>query len=608
MPLKHSERRRVEVVREFGVLDDPSSQEAFDRIAKLAQRALDAPIAAIGFMDKERLWLKSHVGTPISQVAAGQSFSAYAVASRGTFVVEDALNDPRFKDLANVTGDPCIRSYAGTAILTHDGHALGVICVLDTKPRRFSEEELKILQDYAALVVTQIKFDREIGRLDSLTRLPNRLKLLLDLQSIARRNPGARRTLALVELMGTRHMDETIGALGLDFFNEQIRQAANLIGSRLGDTTVYHLGGAYLAVLLRGEDRDIDARLEEAVAELREPITTGTGIPFTLRPCVGARRIGIEGLTSPDVLRTVLSAARQARASEKTIAWYDAEDDAAHRASFRLLSDFPAALRSSDQLRLVYQPRVDFNSGRCVSVEALLRWNHPSLGPIAPAQFFPLVEKTGLIRQVTDRVMTRAIAQLAAWDRIGLSLRCSVNISVRNLLEDDFVDRLASALGRENVDPARLEVEIVEDIELDGGNVAAERLHRIRELGVCIAIDDFGSGYSNMSYLLSLPATTLKIDRSLISGMRSDRTADVTVSAIIDLSHELGYQVVCEGVEDEETYDLLRRKGADEAQGYLISRPLEVEHVADWIRHGHAIPKRPPNEITATPPRIQNFV
>ncbi|MFD2236537.1 EAL domain-containing protein [Aureimonas populi] len=587
MAARRRERRRIDAVKALGVMDDPTSRVAYDRIARLAQRIFGTEIVLITFMDGERQWFKSHLGTRMEENRPEESFCVHAIDNRATLVVEDTQEDERFRDLDPLDGAPLPRFYAGAPIITHDGHAIGTVCILDSAPRSFGEADRLALEDLASLVLTQVKMDREIGFLDPMTRLPNRLKLLLDMQAVARRDPDARRLLVLVDLMSTRDIDEAIGALGLDFFNEQVRHAAEMAVKVLPGTVVYHVGAAYLALLLESIG-DPAPLLSSVLGELRAPMPSAAGIPVALRPCAGLREVGLVEMASPDILRTVLAAARQAREAETGLAWYDAGKDEAHRRSFSLLSDFPAALRAEDQLRLVYQPRIDLATGRCHSVEALLRWNHPVMGAIPPSQFFPLVEKTGLIREVTQFVLRHAAGQVAAWEKEGLRLVCSVNVSVRNLLEEDFVERLEAVLAAAGVDPGRIEVEIVEDIDLDGSQTAVQRLRDIRALGVSVAIDDFGAGYSNISYLLALPASTLKIDRSLIAGMLSERMADITVSAMIDLGHRLGYRVVAEGVEDAETYALLEKRGCDEVQGYLIAKPLEVGAVRARIEAGLA--------------------
>lgn len=575
--------QRLEVVRDLAVMDDTTNQDAYDRIARIAQKVFDTPIVLITFMDGQRQWFKSHLGTEQRENTPAQSFCRVPVATKATTVVEDARDDPRFCGLKLVKGAPFLRFYAGAPLLTHDGHAIGTLCLLDVKPRTLSAEQMRMLEDLASLVMIQVKSDREIGRVDPLTRLPNRIQFLLSLQDLIRANPSTNCWIVSVDVIDNRHADDVIGALGIDFYNEQVRHAATILKRRLTKNTIYHVGGAYLAFILDASDGDPEPLIHQLAADLREPLVTSRGIPAALNPCFGLRRAGLMEMASPDVLRTVLSAAREARLNECLFATYNIDNDAAQKRMYSLLTDLPEALRSRKQLYLVYQPRIDVASRRCIAAEALLRWNHPHWGAVSPAEFFPLVEKTGLIHEVTDWVMRSVLRQIAAWQAKGIDLSCSFNISAKNLFEDDLVARLDEILTATGVDPSRLEVEVVEDMNLDNSHVAMERLKQIRALGIGVAVDDFGSGYSNLAYLLSLPASSLKIDRSLVAQALNDQSAAVTVPAIIKLGHDLGYHMVAEGVEKSETFEQLRQWGCDEVQGYLFAPPMPPEAFEAWL-------------------------
>lgn len=579
--------QRLEVVRDLGVMDDTTNQEAYDRLARIAQELFSVPVVLITFMDGQRQWFKSHLGTDRRENTPDQSFCRVPIATKQTTVVENAQDDARFCGLEDVTGGPALRFYAGAPLLTHDGFALGTLCLFDVKPRKFAPHQVRMLEDLAALVMIQVKSDREIGRVDPLTRLPNRIQFLLGLQDMIRANPATDCWIVSVDVIDNRHADDVIGALGIDFYNEQVRHAAAILKRRLAKHTIYHVGGAYLAFILDAGDGDPKSLIHQLDADLREPLVTSRGIPAALNPCFGLRQAGLMEMASPDVLRTVLSAAREARLSECLFATYDIDNDAAQKRMYSLLSDLPEALRSQKQLYLVYQPRIDVTSRRCIGTEALLRWNHPHWGPVSPAEFFPLVEKTGLIHEVTDWVMRSVLRQIATWQAKGIDLCCSFNISSKNLFEDDLVARLDEVLKATGVDPSRLEVEVVEDMNLDNSHIASERLQQIRDLGIGVAIDDFGSGYSNLAYLLSLPATSLKIDRSLIAQALNDQNAAVTVPAVIKLGHDLGYHMVAEGVELSETFEQLRQWGCDEVQGYLFARPMPPEALEAWLAASH---------------------
>ena len=265
------------------------------------------------------------------------------------------------------------------------------------------------------------------------------------------------------------------------------------------------------------------------------------------------------------------------------VAIYSPEVDQGHQRRFTLINDFGEALASGDQLRLVYQPRVDLASRRCVGVEALLRWQHPTLGEVPPGEFIPLVERTAMARATTDWVLEAAVAQAARWRRAGLTLRVSVNISAANLEEADFLERLRSRLARHAVPPAWLELELTESAMMSDSRAALAQLARIAEAGIELAIDDFGTGYSSLSYLQQLPASVLKIDQSFMRDLAGDARKQALVGTMVELAHKFDYRVVAEGVETDAVLRVIEASGCDEVQGYLIARPMEAATFGRWL-------------------------
>jgi EAL domain-containing protein (putative c-di-GMP-specific phosphodiesterase class I) len=276
------------------------------------------------------------------------------------------------------------------------------------------------------------------------------------------------------------------------------------------------------------------------------------------------------------VLRKAQSAAHDAIDSPTHVAVYSQEEDALYQRRFRLLNDFVTALASDDQLRLVYQPRIDVATNRCIGAEALLRWNHPELGAIGPAEFIPVIERSGLAQAVTAWVLERAMRQQSEWRNAGLTLQVSVNVSPVNLIEPGFAGSVATSLARHHLPASCLELEITESAIMEQPAKAHATLEAIAALGVGLAIDDFGTGYSSLSYLQKMPADVVKIDQSFVRGLENDKRRQALVQAMITLSQDLGHRVVAEGVESQAVLDFLRRAGCEEAQGYLFAAPLEA--------------------------------
>jgi EAL domain-containing protein (putative c-di-GMP-specific phosphodiesterase class I) len=234
---------------------------------------------------------------------------------------------------------------------------------------------------------------------------------------------------------------------------------------------------------------------------------------------------------------------------------------------------------------LHYQPKVDMRGGRIVGVEALIRWNRPGHGIIAPTNFVPLLEESSLILEVGAWVLRQSAADYRDWLQKGLSApRIAVNVSPLQLRHSDFIAVLEQAVGSTGEPRAALDIEITEGVLMEKTDEVIQKLNRIRQMGVCVAIDDFGTGYSSLRYLARLPIDTLKIDRSFVMAMTENADDMAIVASIISLAHGLDLNVVAEGVETEEQRKLLRLLRCDQTQGYLFSRPVAKDELENLLR------------------------
>jgi EAL domain-containing protein (putative c-di-GMP-specific phosphodiesterase class I) len=277
-----------------------------------------------------------------------------------------------------------------------------------------------------------------------------------------------------------------------------------------------------------------------------------------------------------------MSASHAAQHSPRGWALYERSQDERHRQEFFLVTELAAALTERTELYLAYQPRVRLSDGRCVAVEALARWRHPTLGEVPPSQFVPLAERAGLMRSLTEWVLEHSVAQLAGWRQIGHDVGLSINISNADF-DADLVTRLQAVASRHAVDPRWLELEFTESTLLLHNDATRRHLAAVRELGAGIAIDDFGTGYSNLASLRQMPATCLKIDQSFVRSMDANRLDAAIVRSTAALARDLGFRVVVEGVENRRIYDAVRRMACDEVQGFHVSRPLPAAAVPAWL-------------------------
>ncbi|HEU5397732.1 MAG TPA: GGDEF domain-containing phosphodiesterase, partial [Gammaproteobacteria bacterium] len=257
--------------------------------------------------------------------------------------------------------------------------------------------------------------------------------------------------------------------------------------------------------------------------------------------------------------------------------FYSAELGAAAERRLALLGELRHALERG-QFCIHYQPQRRFADGTLAGAEALLRWQHPQLGLVAPAEFVPLLEETGLIVPVGEWVLERVCTDMARLERVDIPpLQVSVNLSVRQFHQQDLAGRIAAILERQGVAAARLTVEITESLLMDDPEKSVCSLRQLKQIGVHVAVDDFGTGYSSLSYLKKFPVDELKIDRSFVAGVACSREDAAIIDAAIHMAHNLGMQVVAEGVEDARQWEFLKAHGCDCAQGYLVGRPSDFD-------------------------------
>jgi EAL domain-containing protein (putative c-di-GMP-specific phosphodiesterase class I) len=260
------------------------------------------------------------------------------------------------------------------------------------------------------------------------------------------------------------------------------------------------------------------------------------------------------------------------------------------------------------QIVVHYQPKIDLATGQVTAVEALVRWDHPSSGLLFPDAFLALAEDAGLMPALTATVLDQALAQAAAWSREGRDLAVAVNLPPATVVDADLPDRIAALLAQHRVPARQLKLEITEDSLLDDRVRARDVLARLRRLGVRIAIDDYGSGYSSLAYLRELPVDELKLDRSFISPMAEDARAAAIVRSTVELAHSLGLTIVAEGVEHAAAADELTRYGCDSAQGFHYAQALHPAELTRWLDNRAADHPRPIGELICDapqpPPRI----
>jgi diguanylate cyclase (GGDEF)-like protein len=413
---------------------------------------------------------------------------------------------------------------------------------------------------------------------DPLTGLPNRTLFHERLDDLL----AAQQLIAvlLVDLDGFKEVNDTLGhALGDELLVEVGRRLRPLLPA---PDLIARLGGDEFAVFIAVDDEaQALQRVDELLAHIRLPFDIAE-LDFDIDASIGIAMADDPSLSASDLIRRADVAMYTAKEDRTGRALYSSDRD--HYSAERLA--LAGRLRrgiADGELVVFYQPQIELSTGTVTGVEALLRWNYPGRGLVSPDEFIPVAERTELIRPLTSFVFTTAIAQAAAWQRAGYALQVSVNLSPRNLGEDDLVESIAGLLALHGLAPSALAVELTETTVMASPGRAAEIMRRLRAIGVKISIDDFGTGHSSLAYLTTLPNDELKVDKSFIQAMSTDPNAETVVRAIVDLARSLKLDVVAEGVETDEDAEVLRKIGCATAQGYLFSRPLPANLVTAWI-------------------------
>ncbi|APW39628.1 hypothetical protein RD110_22460 [Rhodoferax koreense] len=564
-------------------LANSPENEGFERITRLAEQLFDVPTALVSLVTADRQRFRSRVGPDFIEADWNTAFCAFTVQEPSVLVVEDAALDDRFHRNRFVTGCPGIRFYAGAPLVSAAGHALGSLCVIDYRPRSFTPAQCRQLEDLARLVMAQIDLYQSAGRLHDVTRLPNRAQWAVDLEELALAGDTGQHTLVLVDIMNHARLQSALLAVGITAVEIALRHIAARLQEILdGRSPLYHVSDTRFAFVLRGRGTaGHAAAISQILMALARPIRVGD-LAIELEVQCGAVTYESGEADASDVLRKATSAMHLAERRQLPFLMHQPVFDEVHRRSYAMLRALPIAMNGGE-LRLVYQPKLDFRSRRFNAVEALVRWRHPKWGDVSPAEFIPAIENTSTIHLLTEWVLHAALAQTAAWQAQGLFISMAVNVSARNLEHPNFVKIVGNACALHGIDPRHLHVECTENAVLTGERSFAA-LAELREMGAQISLDDFGIGYSNLACLQKLPVDLIKIDQSLVKPIVADARAWTLLQSLIALGHTLGYRVLAEGVETKGIYDLLSQTPCDAMQGYFLSRPVEAAEVLTFMR------------------------
>ncbi|EDL63841.1 hypothetical protein BSG1_13231 [Bacillus sp. SG-1] len=430
---------------------------------------------------------------------------------------------------------------------------------------------------------------REMAYYDTLTSLPNRNMFKLRLNKLLESSPSTSLAILFLDLDRFKVINDTKGHSTGDRLLVKVADRLTDVLNKEGE--VFRQGGDEFILLLDNSDKEKAASLSVRILQsFTKPIDI-SGQDFFVTPSIGISMYPDDGMDQETLIKHADTAMYLAKDRGKNnFQFYNRNLNRNTTRKMDLENELRKALELQ-QLVLFYQPKVNLETGEVLGVEALIRWEHPTLGMVSPAEFIPLAEETGLIVPIGKWVLWEACRQSKEWKKSGIGcISVAVNISVRQLQDDDFVQHVQQAMKDTGLEPSLLELEITESIMQDFEK-SSRILNKLKNLGVTISIDDFGTGYSSLTNLRFLPIDHIKIDKSFVDDIidhsKHSKNGSI-VKTIIDLGHNMNFNIIAEGVEEEEQVDFLLQNSCSIGQGYFYSRPLPPEQLEAYIRESQS--------------------
>ncbi|KZZ37771.1 hypothetical protein A3757_09925 [Oleiphilus sp. HI0117] len=456
--------------------------------------------------------------------------------------------------------------------------------------QRIAAQEARLLEQLERRETEQKLLNKSLS--DPTTHLPNRSCFEQQANLVIESRGNKRIAICVIEILRYMEISRTLGHHNTDLM--QVEVAQNFAALSVNMPGIVKLQGPSEEALICSLEPGsfvmlVEAELAESHTEQVNEILKQAMQPIEfkemrleLRPVIGVAVCPEHGLNTETLLRHAQVAADSSEALERHLSYYRPEYDQYNARRLMMVSELKEAIKN-DHLALYFQPKYSLKENRVVGMEALVRWNHERYGLVRPDEFIEIAEQTGIIKALTRWVVSNALKAQNSLKELGWDLNMSINLSVLNLREGDLIDFLSAQMADNNSDPQRIYFELTETSMMANPLDAIEVLNKVCALRLRLSVDDFGAGYSSLAYLKSLPATEIKIDKSLISGICGDEGNELIAEATINMCQKLGYQVVAEGVENEETMERLRELKCDSVQGYLLTPPLPMERLLQWL-------------------------
>jgi diguanylate cyclase (GGDEF)-like protein/PAS domain S-box-containing protein len=598
--LRSGQARILEMIAMSAPLED-----VLERLMRLVESQLTGISGSVLLVDADGAHLRHGAAASLAKeytdaingIAIGPKVGSCGTAAyrREPVIVTDIARDPLWEEYRALVAPYGFRSCWSTPILSHTGAVLGVFAMYAKTARGPTETETKLVDFTTRIAGIAIERKLAEDRIhfmanhDTLTGLPNRA-LLGD--RLAQAILYAERydrwvSVVFIDLDNFKLVNDTLGHNAGDMLLKTV--AERMVGCVRATDTVVRLGGDEFVVLLFDQAPDVDLvadTVQRIRAAIAEPVCLGEH-NIRATASMGVVNYPNDGTTADLLLANADAAMYRAKElGRDNVQFYAPEFNSTAREKFLLQEELRNALARAE-FTLFYQPQVDLRTGDVFAVEALIRWNHPTLGLISPMKFIPMAEETGLIVPIGDWVLHEACRQNKAWQDAGLPpIVVCVNVSARQFKEAKLTSHVVNALKDSGLEAKYLELEVTESLIMQNVDMAVATMNALQSLGVQISIDDFGTGYSSLSALRTFPLARLKIDKSFINDLADDENDQAVTSAVISLGQKLHLRVIAEGVETDEQVAFLRKNNCDEMQGYHFSKPVSAQDIIKLIEPG----------------------